>query len=92
MTVSYHAGTAEVDIGDQFEWIGGNFQVVGFKNERMYSPVGLGGTPIIEVVLVSGACRGTWIDSEGKYREYAIGEIIDFCGDSVAAFVAESKK
>ncbi len=80
MMVAYSGGEREVKPGDNFKLTldGSEWQVVKLRRgESMYSPSGLGGTPVFACQHIFGASTAL------KYKE-ADG-LVNFCGDSIAA-------
>lgn len=82
LKIAYSGGTHEVKRGDRFKepMSGAEWEVRDFRLKTTYGPSGLGGTPIIGCLLVSGKPTHC-CESDG---------LVDFCGDSVAAFVVAS--
>lgn len=79
MKVAHARGVREVNIGDRFTFYSGDsWEVVRLKAVGMYSPSGLGGTPVF-------ACR--CLDEHiPVYCEKYVNEdgTVDMCGDSIA--------
>lgn len=79
-------GTIDARQGDAFADLygtagGGVWIIAGFTNQRIYSPSGLGGTPIVRCKLVQGEMPAHWgeyVDADG---------CVEWCGDSVASLL-----
>ena len=73
-----------VEPGMRFKWWDGiEWEVVAFKGDRIYSPSGLGGTPIVRCKPLTELA-----DHWKKYVEP--DGLVDWCGDSVAGAVSRS--
>lgn len=71
----------EVKPGDRFKWWDGSeWEVVQFTGGGMYSPSGLGGTPILKCRPLSGITD--------HFKQYVEADgLVEWCGDSVAGAV-----
>lgn len=80
LKIAYSRGTHVVKRGDRFKepMTGTEWEIRVFRLKTMYGPSGLGGTPIIGCLLISGKPTHS-CESDG---------LVDFCGDSVASLVA----
>lgn len=84
MKVAHARGEEEIGVGTRFEdglhhctW-----EVVTCLKERTYGPSGLGGTPLFGCKLIKGDMPDNW-------KCYVHDGLIEFCGDSIAASVAQ---
>ena len=79
MQIAYSGGAEQVEPGVEFlrnlkgSAPAGRYRVIGFEGGAIYSPSGLGGSPVITAEHIE------------------TGEQIDFCGDSVARMIADTK-
>ena len=80
ITLHGSRGSVEAEPGDRFGWWDGTeWEIVGFMGGRIYSPSGLGGTPIVACKHLSGklgAAQAQSTDENG---------LCEWCGDSVAS-------
>lgn len=80
VTLHCHQGSIEAEIGDRFGWWDGTeWEIVSLTGERMYSPSGLGGTPIIQCKHLDGKLAGPML----QYTD--ANGLCEWCGDSVGA-------
>jgi hypothetical protein len=81
-------GQVEARVGDEFSWFGegvGSWRIESFTRDRIYSPSGFGGTPIVRCRPV-GEMPPTW-------AKYDNGDgTVDWCGDSVGAALLGNRK
>lgn len=78
-----HSGAEKqrVAVGDRFTWWDNTeWEILGFTGARIYSPSGLGGTPIVRCRQLSGKPQTQWLNEDGS---------VDWCGDSVAGALAK---
>lgn len=85
MRVAFSRGEQEVNIGDRFTFLTGDrWEVVKLVANGMYSPSGLGGTPVF-------ACKSLDDHMPGYIEKYVEPDgTVEFCGDSIAAALARS--
>ena len=80
ITLHGSKGSITPKTGDRFGWWDGTeWEIVGFTGARIYSPSGLGGTPIVVCKHLSGkldAIHAKYTDADG---------LCEWCGDSVAS-------
>lgn len=82
VTLQCTTGKVDARVGDQFD--GGHngvWEIVRFGDDRSYSPSSLGGCPTVIARPLSGQIP-SWFE---KYRNS--DGTIDWCGDSVAAYL-----
>lgn len=81
-------GSVTAHIGDEFGWFGvgeGRWRIEGFTRERIYSPSGLGGTPIVQ-------CRPLG-EMPAYWAEFVNDDgTVDWCGDSVGAALLSNRR
>jgi hypothetical protein len=78
-------GKVNAEIGDRYTDRWGEWEIVGFSDDRTYSPSSLGGTPDV-VVKPMGH------EMPSAYDQYAHDDgTIDICGDSVAAMILSNQ-
>jgi hypothetical protein len=87
----FSRGAVEARVGDEFDapnyFKGGGdrWRIEGFTSERIYSPSGFGGAPIVRCRPLNGMPTG--------WAEYDNGDgTVDWCGDSVGAALFLSSK
>lgn len=79
------SGEVDAQVGERFTDHSGEWEIVRFKPETIYSPSSLGGTPIV-VIKPVGRKMPSWFD------QYANDDgTLDFCGDSVAAALLDKR-
>lgn len=87
MKVHHAQGVHEVEIGDEFDLLmGGRWRVESLVGGGMYSPLGLGGTPVF-------ACRSLDASMPAHARQYVEADgTVHFCGDSIAGALAAAER
>lgn len=82
MKVAFSNGYREVETGMKFNCEGTQWEVIEPANKSTYSPSSLGGTPTFW-------CKPEKADT---YKQYQREDgCVEFCGDSVAAMLAEAE-
>ena len=85
MEIAFSRGSHRVRVGDRFhdDFHGGDWEIVAFLVERIYSPSGFGGTPTLECKPLSELPDywKKWVKPNGN---------VDWCGDSVAGCLSRS--
>ena len=100
MKVAYWGGEVDIQPGMrvtlQPAYVGKEpdvFEVIGPTGSSIYSPSGLGGTPIFRMRLISGQYRERNRDHTPHGKDYWIDRGLpfedDFCGDSIASAIAQ---
>lgn len=79
------AGTVDVEVGQRFEDSGIQWEVVGFTGQRIYSPSGFGGTPIVK-------CRALTEPSDFWKRYQEDDGTVEWCGDSIASIIIRANR
>lgn len=84
MKVAHATGEHDANIGDRVTFYDGStWEVVRLKGGGMYSPSGLGGTPVF-------ACKPIG-EIPAHYKQYLEEDgTVNMCGDSLAGALAES--
>jgi hypothetical protein len=79
------SGKVKVEVGDRFRdpSSGIEWEIVGFKGHT-YSPVGIGGTPVVACKPLADILPVWW----RQWLEEPDGTV-DWCGDSVAAILKD---
>lgn len=86
VTAAYPGGEMELSIGQEFSVFNGDrYTIVSVRGGRIYSPGGIGGTPIVRCRHIGGE------PIHDQYKGYAEEGMIDFCADSVALAISEEK-
>lgn len=84
MRLTGSKGSIDAKVGDRFRWWDGTeWEIVGFTADRIYSPSGFGGTPIVTLRCLGG-------DVDPITARFMDGELSDWCGDSVATGLINS--
>lgn len=85
MELICNSGKITAEVGDRYTDRFGEWEIVGFSDDRTYSPSSLGGTPNVVVKPVGH-------DMPAGYEQYAHDDgTIDICGDSVAAMMLSNR-
>lgn len=87
VTVAYADGEMELQVGQEFTMFGGDkWRIEAFTGQGIYSPSGLGGTPIIRCFYIGGE------PISREDMQWVKENQIEFCADSVALAVSIQQK